>query len=313
MTVEISAVIPTYNRAGLLAQAIDSALAQTRPPDEIVVVDDGSTDRTPEVLARYAGRVRAVRQDNGGEAAARNRGIAEARGRWIAFLDSDDLWEPEALARLTEAARSVPEAGLVAMRARSLREDGTRTRRVHGKKSPGPYFTTRSLLMGDAGGVLMPMVKRDLLVEAGGFDTSLRSATDCDMWLRLSFRTTMIGVDEPLLLVRVHPESLSADKTLNARMWITILAKLEREHPDWVRENRFVFRRALGKERLRLGRESLAAWDGSAEGLAAARAALLSSVRTFPFFARAWVYLGWSRVAPRRYAAWRRLERRLGA
>ena len=312
MTIEISAVIATYNRAALLPQAIDSVLAQTRPADEIVVVDDGSTDATSTVLAGYAGRVRAVRQDNGGEAAARNRGIAEARGRWVAFLDSDDLWEPTALARLEDAARAVPRAGLVAMRARGLRLDGTRTARVHGKKSPGPYFTTRSLLMGDAGGVLMPMVRRDLLVEAGGFDTALRSATDCDMWLRLSFKTTMIGIDEPLLLVRAHPDNLSADKTLNAKMWIAILAKLEREHPDWVRENRFAFRRALGKERLRLGRESLAAWDGSAEGLAAARAALSSSVKTFPFFARAWLYLGWSRVAPGRYAAWRRLERRMG-
>ena len=307
----ISVVIPTYNRARLLEDSIDSALSQTRPPDEIVVVDDGSTDATPEVLARFAPRVRAVRQDNAGEAAARNRGVAEARGPWIAFLDSDDLWEPDALARLEAAAGSHPGAGLVAMRARALSADGTKLRRVHGKKSRGGRFTTGSLLTGDAGGVLMPLVRRDLLLDAGGFDTTLTSATDCDMWLRLSFRTTMIGIPDPLLLVRVHPENLSADKTQNARMWIVILEKLEREHGDWVRDHRWTFRRALGKEHLRLGRESLASWDGSERGLAEARSALAFSVRTFPFFARAWVYLAWSWIAPRRYAAWRRLERGL--
>ena len=305
----ISVVIPTYNRARLLGEAIESALAQTRPPDEIVVVDDGSTDATPEVLARFASRVRAVRQDNAGEAAARNRGVAEARGEWIAFLDSDDLWEPDALERLEAASHTHPDAGLIAMRARALREDGTRTTRVHGKKSPGPFFTTRSLLVGDAGGVLMPLVRRDLLLAAGGFDTAITSATDCDMWLRLSFKTTMIGVPDPLLLVRVHPDNASADKTLNARMWIRILAKLEREHPAWVRENPWAFRRAVGKEHLRLGREALASWDGSGRGLAEARAALATSVRTFPFFARAWSYLAWSWIAPRRYGAWRKAER----
>jgi len=307
----ISVVIPTYNRAALLAEAIDSALAQTRPPDEIVVVDDGSTDATTAVLARFAPKVRAVRQDNAGEAAARNRGVAEARGPWIAFLDSDDRWEPAALERLEAAARAHPDAGLVAMRARAIRSDGTPTARVHGKKSPGPYFSTRSLLVGDAGGVLMPLVRRDLLLSAGGFDTALASATDCDMWLRLSFVTTMIGVPEPLLLVRVHPDNLSADKTLNARMWIAILGKLAREHPEFVRDNPWAFRRALGKEHLRLGREALAGWDGSERGLAEARSALAISVRTFPFFARAWIYLAWSWIAPRRYAAWRRVERGL--
>lgn len=310
MSPEISVVIPTYNRAGLLREAVDSALAQTFRDREIVVVDDGSTDATAEVLASYGDRIRAVRQENRGEAAARNRGIAEARGRWIAFLDSDDLWEPTALERVHAAAERDPDAGLVAMRARAVRADGTRTGRTHGKKSPGPSFTTRSLLMGDAGGILMPMVRRDLLVEAGGFDASIRSATDCDMWLRLSFRTKLVGVPEPLLLVRVHPDNASADKSLNARMWLRILEKLATEQPAWVRAHRWAYRRALGKERLRLGRELLAAWDGSPAALREARAALRASIAAFPFFARGWIYLAWSLAAPGRYASWRRFETR---
>jgi len=306
----IAVVIPTFNRAGYLATAIDSALAQTRPPDEIVVVDDGSTDNTAEVLARYGARVRAVRQDNGGEASARNRGVREAASTWIAFLDSDDAWEPEALERLEGAAARHPEVGLVAMRARVMSADGTRGTRTHGKKSSGPWFSTRSLLWGDAGGVQMPMVRRALVLAAGGFDESLPSATDCDLWLRLSFATAMIGIPEPLLLVRVHPENLSADRTLNARCWIRLLEKLARLHPEFVRDNPWHYRRALGKERLRLGRELLASSAGDPARLAESRATLSASIAVFPFFGRAWVYWLWSRVAPGSYGAFRRLERR---
>jgi hypothetical protein len=93
-------------------------------------------------------------------------------------------------------------------------------------------------------------------------------------------------------------------------MWLLILDKLRRAEPEWVRRNAWTFRRALGKERLRLGRERLAAWDGSREALSATREALIGSVAAYPFFARAWLYLAWSVIAPRRYAAWRRVEMR---
>lgn len=310
MTATIAVVIPTYNRAGFVKTAIASALAQTRRPDEIVVVDDGSTDDTAAVVARYGGVVRYVRKDNGGEASARNRGVREARSTWIAFLDSDDAWEPQALERLEAASRDYPNAGLIAMRARVLSADGTPQSKTHGKKSPGPKFSTRSLLWGDAGGVQMPMVRRDLILAAGGFDESLPSATDCDLWLRLSFATEMVGIPEPLLLVRVHPENLSADRTLNARCWIRLLAKLAREHPEFLKASPWHYRRALGKERLRLGRELLASAAGHPERVVESRAALRASVAAFPFFGRAWVYLLWSYVAPGSYGAFRRLERR---
>src|SRR5262249_42853631 len=160
--------------AAYLKTAIDSALAQTLPPAEIVVVDDGSTDETTTTLARYGDRIRAIRQDNAGQAAARNRGVAEARSEWVAFLDSDDRWEPRALPSLDRASEEHPDADLIAMKAVAMRADGTPTRRIQGKKSPGPYFTTRSMLMGDSGGILTPMVRRSLFLELGGFDASLR-------------------------------------------------------------------------------------------------------------------------------------------
>src|SRR5690242_12522755 len=87
----VSVIIPTFNRAALVTQAIDSALSQTHAPDEIVVVDDGSTDATPELLAQYGPTIRVVRQENRGRSAARNAGIQNSRGDLILFLDSDDV------------------------------------------------------------------------------------------------------------------------------------------------------------------------------------------------------------------------------
>ena len=95
----VSVVIPCYNGAAFLREALDSVLAQTRPPLEVIVVDDGSTDDSAAIAESYGPPVRVIRQENQGESVARNRGIDEARGDWIAFLDADDVWKPEKLAR----------------------------------------------------------------------------------------------------------------------------------------------------------------------------------------------------------------------
>src|SRR5262245_46858211 len=102
----VSIVIPTYNREDLVAQAIESAVAQTHPRCEVIVVDDGSTDATADVLRRFEGRIIAVRQENKGLSGARNTGIRKASGSFVGFLDSDDLWEPP----LVAAALSVFDA-----------------------------------------------------------------------------------------------------------------------------------------------------------------------------------------------------------
>ena len=94
----VSVIIPTYDRCGFLRQAIESVLAQTCPADELIVVDDGSTDDTPDMLADYGNRIRVIRQSNRGVSAARNTGIRQSRGQFIALLDSDDYWLPQKLA-----------------------------------------------------------------------------------------------------------------------------------------------------------------------------------------------------------------------
>lgn len=100
MSVTVSVVVPTYNRADLIGETLERILAQTVPPAEVIVVDDGSTDDTPAVLARFGARIRVERIENSGEIDARNHGIRLARGTLIAFCDSDDLWEADHLARM---------------------------------------------------------------------------------------------------------------------------------------------------------------------------------------------------------------------
>lgn len=306
----ISVIIPTYNRAPYLRDALESIFRQTFKDHEIIVVDDGSTDDTKQVLAPFMDRIRYLYQENRGEAAARNRGIGESRGEWIAFLDSDDMWEPHALETLLRAARRNPEAALIAMRARVILPDGTHTERIIGKRSQGPWYSTRSLLWGDSGGVLTPMIRRSIFDKIGTFDETLSSATDCDMWLRISFHARMICVQDPLLLIRTHEGNVSGDKAINARMWLRLLKKLEIEHPEFPRSHPWTYRRALGKEHLRLGRELLDAYVERADSLPEARKNLGMSIIAFPFFLRAYLYLMWSCLFPSSYSVWRRWERK---
>jgi len=308
--VRVSVVIPTYNRSDYLAQALDSVLVQTFVPEEVIVVDDGSTDDTPAVLQSYGDRILALRQENSGAAAARNRGIARARGEWVAFLDADDMWEPQALEALVQAIPEYPDAGLITFRGRVVTPAGRRTEKILGTQSPGPDFTSESFLREDSGGVLTPMVRREILMEAGGYDESLRTAHDCDLWLRLTFRTRMVSLPEPLLLRRVHDENASGDQLLNARMWLRILEKLARGQPEFVRRNQKLYSRSLAKEHIRLGREALARCRGNREMLAEARRNLRLGLKHRPRSRRAWSYLLWSYIFPSSYGAWRRRERR---
>lgn len=304
----VSVIIPTYNRAALVREAVQSALAQTFTDFEIVVVDDGSTDDTPAALATYARRIRYVRQENRGVAAAWNRGIRESRGAFLAFLCSDDLWVPEALRTVMEAFDRHPEAALVSYRAREITAGGARTGLVYGKRSRGAIYTTRGLLREDSGGCSWFVARREALERIGLFDESLRSAEDCDLCLRLSFEATLVGIRQPLLLRRRHDGNLSGDRLLNAREWIRLLDKLARQRPGFVRRHPWVYRRTLGKAFLRLGREILAVSTSDPRSHAEARAALRNSVRVYPFFVRGWIYLGWSYLAPSTYSRWRRFE-----
>lgn len=305
-----SVIIPTYNRAGYVAAAVESVLGQTFRDFDLIVVDDGSEDGTRQVLAPYLDQIRYVWQENGGVARARNRGIAEARGEFVGFLDSDDCWAPRLLEAVLRTFERHLEAGAVVLAEREMGMDGHPRARVHVKRTPGLFFTPAGMVSRDTGvgSGRPPVVRRSVLQALGGFDESLRCAVDSDMWIRCSFHVPMVYLPEPLVLRRVHPGNLSGDIALDARDWLRILDKLRREQPDFVARHPRLYRRVLAKHHLRLGRELLVRCSRDPASLPEARRALFQAIRFRPLFFRAHVYLAWSLLAPGTYGRWRRLE-----
>ena len=219
---QISVVIPTYNSGALLKQTLDSALNQTVAPGEIIVVDDGSTDSTPDwIKTHYGDRVRLIRQRNGGVAAARNAGWRAASGEWIAFLDHDDVWYADKLERLLSAATSsaMSNCGVIYSRWREVDERG----------EPLPdaaQLTRQKWWMGASGNVFdwlfgwhcpivsmsVPLVRRELLERVGGFDAACVPCDDWDLWIRLARICEFAFVDEVTLDYRCYAAQQSRDE-----------------------------------------------------------------------------------------------------
>jgi glycosyltransferase involved in cell wall biosynthesis len=173
------------------------------------VVDDGSTDNTPAVVARFGDRVRYIRQENSGPSRARNRGIREARYPWIALLDSDDWWLPDKIRLQKEAHERDPSAALVYSSVYWIRQDGTwELRRALPPHRLWPRLRYHQCVLGSDSVVL---VRRDVLLEAGGFDETLIACEDWDLWVRLRLRHRFVRVSEPIAAIRIEPDSLSAD------------------------------------------------------------------------------------------------------
>jgi GT2 family glycosyltransferase len=213
----VSIVIPTYNRAHLLGEALDSVFSQTWKQFEAIVVDDGSTDATPEVLYPYVERfgLRVERQANGGPSAARNRGIAAARGKYVAFLDSDDLWLPVKLAVQIPRLEAQPSAVMSYSNFLSFDPDkGTmRTRYPAREVRSGDLY--RALVCKKLHCAPPTVVVRKAVAErVGGFDESLRLSEDRDFHIRVARMGPVQGVQEPLAIVRMHGVAHPKDPTV---------------------------------------------------------------------------------------------------
>jgi glycosyltransferase involved in cell wall biosynthesis len=223
---EVSVVIPTRDRSRLLALTLHSVCWQRGVDLEVVVVDDGSTDDTAETVAAFADpRIRLVRQPVAqGVSAARNRGIAEAQGRWVAFLDDDDLWAPDKLVRQLEAARGTGRAwvytGAVNVDQRQRILDG-------GPPAP-PERVIERLGRYNAvpAGASNVVVRADALARAGAFDIGLRNNEDWDLWIRLARLGPPAWVCRPLVALRVHPGNASR----NMDRMLQELDVIERRH-----------------------------------------------------------------------------------
>jgi len=204
----VSVIIPTYNRAWVLKEAIDSVLAQDFKDFELIVVDDGSTDSTPQILDAYHQDLMVIRQPNLGVSAARNRGIAAAGGELIAFLDSDDLWLPRKLSSQVNFFNSNPEAVINQTEEIWIR-NGVRVnpKTRHHKPSGMIFEQSLALCLVSPSAVMM---KRSLLDAVGLFDEDLPACEDYDLWLRISWRYPVYLIETPLIIKRGgHADQLS--------------------------------------------------------------------------------------------------------
>jgi GT2 family glycosyltransferase len=210
----VSVIIPTYNRAWIIKEAVDSVLVQDYKDFELIVVDDGSTDNTSDVLAPYGEDVRVLFQENKGVSAARNRGVTEASGRFVAFLDSDDLWLPKKLSIQVEFFNKTPDA-LICQTEEIWIRNGIRVNpKKHHKKPSGMIFEpSLALCLVSPSAV---MIRRDVLDRAGGFDETLPVCEDYDLWLRLSSRFPVYLIEIPLIIKRGgHGDQLSKRTALD--------------------------------------------------------------------------------------------------
>lgn len=253
----VSVIIPAYNAGEFIVATLQSVVAQTYGNLEIIVVDDGSTDRTVQLVEEFRPKLVApalaltlIEQPNGGPSRARNAAIEAARGEFIAFLDADDLWQPETLARMVAAMEQHPQCGLVFGDASSFDASGTLTPSVFAKSGRPPLSPDgcvekpfNALLENNfilTGAVLM---RKTCLLETGCFDETIRYGEDAGVWLRAALLAPMALIPEVLLHRRIHEGNLS-NVALNKKIKCDYLAiklylmkKLHAENigkNDWV-------------------------------------------------------------------------------
>ncbi len=210
----VSVVIPTYNRGDTIKKSIDSVLAQIYKNLEVIVVDDGSTDNTQDVVESYVDpKVRYVKlPKNRGANVARNTGIKRAKGEFIAFLDSDDRWEPEKISKQMEVYENSSDDIKVVYCGEDMQSDkGNRFYMPEKWVNPKEGDVFRPLLRGNFVGTVSLLVKKECFEEVGYFDEELPRAQDWDMALRLAKEFKFKLVDEPLVTVYYSQDSISSD------------------------------------------------------------------------------------------------------
>jgi hypothetical protein len=213
----VSVVIPVFNGAKYLCAALDSALGQTYERLQVVAVDDGSTDSSPDVLASYGSRLIVVRQRNAGVAEARNAGIRTSEGELIAFLDQDDWWLPEKVEKQVARFRADPDLGLVHTGILQYSEwDGAFVDPVYPTDGSGRLQGRcyEQLLLGNGLFNSSVMIRRPVLAASGMFDPALRGNTvqDYDLWLRIARHHPLGYIPEQLAALRLHGEQGTWDR-----------------------------------------------------------------------------------------------------
>lgn len=278
----VSVVIPAFNYAAFLPHAIDSVLAQNHSSLEVIVVDDGSTDATREVVKRYAGdsRVRYVWQENAGLSAARNTGIREARFPFVGFLDADDRWAPEFLQEVMERFRSLPgEFSVVATAHQRIGNDGESLENPKVDGIRDGELTVRDFILRNRPLSSSIIIRAAAFRECGGFDPSLRSSEDRDMWIRLTATGHRFWfINRPLASIRRHVGNMSKHAERMKRNSRTVMVNAWRREAVSRRDVRF-WLRAFSVHFVQI------AWTHFDAGLRLrAICYLLTSVLLYPFF-----------------------------
>jgi glycosyltransferase involved in cell wall biosynthesis len=206
-----SVVISAYQAASTVRDAAASALAQTRLPHEVIVVDDGSTDDVAGALSGFSDQITLIRKENGGGASALNAGVAAASGEFLAILDADDVYKPRRLEVLGDLAASRPDLDILTTES-SVVVDGRVVGRFHAM-NPFVADDQRTAILGSCFVGGWPAVRISRLLAIDGFDETLRIAYDWDCWIRLILDGALAGfVDEPHLEYRLRPGSLTTNR-----------------------------------------------------------------------------------------------------
>jgi glycosyltransferase involved in cell wall biosynthesis len=209
--VGVSVIIPAYNYAHFLRDAVLSALRQDWSPLEVLVVDDGSTDDTEAVLRSVQEpRLRVIRQTNAGLSAARNTGIREAKYPLLAFLDADDRWESGFLKKIAGCLAAAPSSvALAASGWQRITRDGQLVEQPKRISPPPSVLTARDFILRNRVFPSAVVARKAVFTECGDFDTTLRSSEDRDMWIRMTAKHQARYIDEPLVHIRRHGENMS--------------------------------------------------------------------------------------------------------
>jgi glycosyltransferase involved in cell wall biosynthesis len=273
----VSIIVPTYNCARYLGESLDSVLAQSDADCEVVVVDDGSTDDTPAILARYGNAVRVVAGRHTGMAAARNLGLEHASGEWIAFHDADDVALPERLGVLRRFLAEHPDVDAVF--ADGARMDAPDTRLVPrplAERAVGRRLGFRDLFTGFPVYFQTALVARRLFGAVGSFDTQLRTQPDLEYGYRLLAHGRVAFVDHVVFRYRWHGTNTTRDRLEVREDLAYILEQLPSRVPDAVREvGPARVARRLARHHFRIGELRLARGDVPIARAAFARAAVL--------------------------------------
>lgn len=279
----VSAVVSVYNGAAFISTALESIFSQSHPVDEIIVVDDGSTDELEPALRPFAHDITFIRQHNQGVSVARNVGIEVATGAWIALLDHDDQWLPHKQERLLAVIRDRENVAVV-YSDMEVFGDICRSSRFAGRPTPrGKIF--RDLLFSDPIGPSASIIRRDAINQVGGFDPTLRNCQDLDLYLRLAARWDIEYVPEVLARYRCHEHNLSKNQQTALENLYKILKNAREYSPQEYDVVWPQVRHQLAEISFELGRTAL-----ENEDAASARRWFLRSMRHFDHSLRAASY-----------------------